>query len=769
MLVRQRPSNMASPWWGVPPRRRTGIGSVQVPGHQRVSGDRLTEAARLVWRTYGRPRRPAAGRSTAGGRRATRSHRKIRNVALVGHGGAGKTTLAEALLRRGRGHHPRRAGSRTAPPSCDFDPEEQRARHLAVAGARPVRVEGPQDQPDRHPRLRRLRGRRRRRAAGRRPRRVRGQRGRGRRGPDRGGCGGEAAELGLPRHGLRQQARPRAGRRSTRTLDQLRDGLRRRHRARSSCPIGEEAGFRGVADLLTDTAHIYDGGERTSGRDPRRHGRRSSTRSTTTSSRASSSADDDLLERYLDGDMPVGRGARAHARPRRRDGHASSRWCAARPPSQHRRRPAGRLHLRDRPLPARPARRSRSRPATPPSTVAADPAGEPLALVFKTIADPYVGPGHPVQGAVGHRSGPTTTWSTPAPAPTSACTACSTLRGKEHVEVGRACPPATSAPSPSWPTPAPATRSPPRASPSRSPAPSSARARSLASPSRAATPGRRGQAGHRPAPAAARRTRRCVSSATTRPTRPCCGAWARPTCRSRSSGWPGSSASTVDTEDVQVPYRETITGTGEAEGKLQEADRRARPVRRGVARASSPCERGEGFEFVDEIVGGAIPRQFIPAVEKGVDETMGEGGVLRLPGRRRQGAPASTASTTPSTPPRWLQDGAAGWRFRDGDGRRPSRSSSSRSPASWSPCPPSCRATSWATSTPAGAGCRAPSPRPRRRDGHRRRGPRRRAQRYAIDLRSMTGGRGRFAAEHDHYDLLPAHLAPTPRGSGSDD
>jgi elongation factor G len=30
--------------------------------------------------------------------------------------------------------------------------------------------------------------------------------------------------------------------------------------------------------------------------------------------------------------------------------------------------------------------------------------------------------------------------------------------------------------------------------------------------------------------------------------------------------------------------------------------------------------------------------------------------------------------------------------------------------------------------------------------------------RYAIDLRSMTGGRGRFSARHDHYDLLPAHL-----------
>ena len=30
--------------------------------------------------------------------------------------------------------------------------------------------------------------------------------------------------------------------------------------------------------------------------------------------------------------------------------------------------------------------------------------------------------------------------------------------------------------------------------------------------------------------------------------------------------------------------------------------------------------------------------------------------------------------------------------------------------------------------------------------------------RYAIDLRSMTGGRGSFTAVHDHYDVLPAHL-----------
>ena len=31
--------------------------------------------------------------------------------------------------------------------------------------------------------------------------------------------------------------------------------------------------------------------------------------------------------------------------------------------------------------------------------------------------------------------------------------------------------------------------------------------------------------------------------------------------------------------------------------------------------------------------------------------------------------------------------------------------------------------------------------------------------RYAIELRSLTGGRGRFSATHDHYDVLPQHLA----------
>ena len=38
--------------------------------------------------------------------------------------------------------------------------------------------------------------------------------------------------------------------------------------------------------------------------------------------------------------------------------------------------------------------------------------------------------------------------------------------------------------------------------------------------------------------------------------------------------------------------------------------------------------------------------------------------------------------------------------------------------------------------------------------------------RYSIDLRSMTGGRGRFVAEHSHYDPVPAHLVEKVRADG---
>jgi len=86
----------------------------------------------------------------------------------------------------------------------------------------------------------------------------------------------------------------------------------------------------------------------------------------------------------------------------------------------------------------------------------------------------------------------------------------------------------------------------------------------------------------------------------------------------------------VQTEPVKVAYRETVARPAEAEGKYKKQT--GGHGQYGVASIKlSPTGRGDGFEFVDKIKGGSIPRQFIPAVEKGVIETMAEGGVRGFP------------------------------------------------------------------------------------------------------------------------------------------
>lgn len=82
----------------------------------------------------------------------------------------------------------------------------------------------------------------------------------------------------------------------------------------------------------------------------------------------------------------------------------------------------------------------------------------------------------------------------------------------------------------------------------------------------------------------------------------------------------------IDSSLPTVPYRETITASAEAEGK----HKKQTGGRGQFAVASvrfSPRPRGSGYEFVDSIKGGAIPRGFIPAVDKGVQEAL-ERGVL---------------------------------------------------------------------------------------------------------------------------------------------
>jgi elongation factor G len=211
----------------------------------------------------------------------------------------------------------------------------------------------------------------------------------------------------------------------------------------------------------------------------------------------------------------------------------------------------------------------------------------------------------------------------------------------------------------------------------------------------------------------------------------------------------------VETEDVRVAYRETISGTAEAEGKLKKQSGGHGQFAVAWLRVE-PKERGTGSEFVDAIVGGVIPRNFIPAVEKGVAEAEESGGALGFPvvdvkvtcfdgkhhsvdssemafktaasmGLREALAKASPMLLEPIselviTVPEANQGDIMG----DLNGKR-GRIQGSASIGGGE--------VEIVANVPTSE-----------------------VLRYAIDLRSMTGGRGRFSARHSHYDPVPGQL-----------
>lgn len=86
----------------------------------------------------------------------------------------------------------------------------------------------------------------------------------------------------------------------------------------------------------------------------------------------------------------------------------------------------------------------------------------------------------------------------------------------------------------------------------------------------------------------------------------------------------------VQVSAPQVAYRETIKGTVEVEGKY---------IRQSGGRGQyghvwlkiEPVEPGTGLEFVNKIIGGIIPKEYIPAVKKGIEEGMGSGVLAGYP------------------------------------------------------------------------------------------------------------------------------------------
>jgi elongation factor G len=86
----------------------------------------------------------------------------------------------------------------------------------------------------------------------------------------------------------------------------------------------------------------------------------------------------------------------------------------------------------------------------------------------------------------------------------------------------------------------------------------------------------------------------------------------------------------IDAHLPTIAYRETITRTAEAEGKHKKQS--GGRGQYGVASVRfSPRPRGSGYEYVDSIKGGSIPRSFIPAVDKGIQEALARGIVAGYP------------------------------------------------------------------------------------------------------------------------------------------
>jgi elongation factor G len=211
----------------------------------------------------------------------------------------------------------------------------------------------------------------------------------------------------------------------------------------------------------------------------------------------------------------------------------------------------------------------------------------------------------------------------------------------------------------------------------------------------------------------------------------------------------------VATEEVLVPYRETITSNSDAEGKYKKQS--GGHGQFGVASIRiQPLGRGEGFHFVDEVVGGAIPRQYIPAVEKGVIEAMGLGGVHGFPVVDVQ-VTCYDGKYHPVDSSEMSFKMAGSLAFKDAMAKA--------APVVLEPIsllevivPSSMqghvlgdlnsrRGRVQGTDTVAGGAQKISALVPTAE-----------IQRYAIDLRSLTAGRGRFRAEHDHYDVMPSNL-----------
>jgi len=86
----------------------------------------------------------------------------------------------------------------------------------------------------------------------------------------------------------------------------------------------------------------------------------------------------------------------------------------------------------------------------------------------------------------------------------------------------------------------------------------------------------------------------------------------------------------VETKPPKIPYRETISTKAEGHHRHKKQTGGAGQFGEVFLRVE-PLERGEGFEFVNELYGESIPRQFLPAIEKGIQDVLQAGAVAGYP------------------------------------------------------------------------------------------------------------------------------------------
>jgi elongation factor G len=694
---------------------------------------------------------------------------RIRNVALVGHGGSGKTTLAEALLHTA-GAIPRMGRVEEANTVCDYDPEEhkrQQSLSLAlapfewkghkinlidtpgyadfegevIAALRVVdlavfvvnAVEGVEVQTERVWR--------------------------------------EAAELGVPRMVfVNKLDKERSS--FPRTLDQLRDtfgaGI-----APLELPIGEESAFHGIADLLTDTAFLYVDGKATTAAIPDdmealEHQVHDNL------VEGIVVADDDQLERYLDGDIPsvaelehtlavgvdhaqvfpvvCGSATADIAVDRLAD------FICEIGPSPLDRPPieveAGRAPESGQPGRApesgQTGRAPGSGQAATTVPVASDSEAEPLAYVFKTIADQYgqISCFKVLSGTIK----PDDHLHNPRTGADERLHRLFALRGREHLDLDAVVAGDIAAVAKLTGTGTGDTLAPKHT-------PVVVPPRYVLEPTLTTAVMARTQTDD---DKLARALHRLVDED------PALIVERNDETRQTLLKGMGEThlqitleklerkyGVDVVTEPVRVPYRETITASADAEGKYKKQS--GGHGQFGVCQLRvEPLERGAGFEFVDKIVGGAIPRQFIPAVEKGVEEAMAEGGHFGFPVVDvRVECVDGKYHSVDSSEMSFKMAGRLGFR----------EAMAAASPVILEPIsrlevivPTDAQGDIMGDLNARRARVHGTEPGDAGEQIIVAYVPTAEIARYAIDLRSRTSGRGRFHAEHDHYGVLPAHL-----------